>query len=61
MNNRTYMTIINDFYNYCSLKQIDLDNINEDIISKYISLHKENVEIIEALNKYYSYFNKKKI
>ena len=61
MNNRTYMTIINDFYNYCSLKQIDLDNINEDIISKYISLHKENAEVVEALNKYYSYFNDKKI
>lgn len=61
MNNRTYMTIINDFYNYCSLKQIDIDTINKDIINKYISLHKENSEIIEALNKYYSYFNKKKI
>lgn len=61
MNNRTYMTIINDFYNYCSLKQIDIDTINEDIINKYISLHKENPEIIEALNKYYSYYNKKKI
>ena len=59
MNNRTYMTIINDFYNYCSLKQIDLENINEDIINKYISLHKENAEVIEALNKYYSYFKKK--
>lgn len=57
MDNRTYMTIIGEFYNWCFERRIDVDNIDNSVIEKYISLHKEKTDIIkEALDRYFSYF-----
>lgn len=57
MDDRVYMGVISEFYDWCFEKKIDIDNVDNSVIEKYISLHKEKEKIIkEALERYFSYF-----
>lgn len=57
MDDRVYMGVISEFYDWCFEKKIDIDNVDNGVIEKYISLYKEKEKIIkEALERYFSYF-----
>lgn len=57
MDNRIYMAIISNFYDWCFEKRIDIDNIDDGIIEKYILTHKGKTDVVkEALERYFSYF-----
>lgn len=55
MDKRRYMTIIAKFYDWCSENNINLDNINDNIIERYIKYNANNKEIKTALDNFKSY------
>lgn len=58
MDKRKYMTIIADFFDWCFLKHIELDDINDDILEEYIKhndTNYNNEEVKIALDEFKSY------
>lgn len=49
-NKREYMIIIADFFDWCGLYNIEMDDMNDDIINEYIRLKSNNASVIKALD-----------
>lgn len=55
MDKRKYMTIIADFFDWCYLNHIEMDDMNDDVMNKYVTLKSNDSDVKEALAEFKSF------